>query len=266
MRSKWRIPRFSSLALPLVIAAALPCGTACADEEAVERKVSVWGTAVTRVVPDIVLWRLTITDTDRNLEKAKSRSDEKLTALLGLREELGVDPKDLQTGQLEISREYDRDRHGNVTSFKHFRVRRGITLRQRDLARFDEYLARFVANADVELDFSFDTSRRLELRHQTRLEAVRIARTKAEAMTGALGARLGDVLTIDESAGSSGWRSFETNFSNTESDDRPGAGAEDAVAGTFAPGSIEVRISVHVAFAIRGGEEAGSEDARKSGE
>ena len=161
-----------------------------------------------------------------------------------------IDARDIQTGQLRIRRVFERDSHGHETVFKHFAIAREISIKQRDVSRFDRFLTRFVSNAEVELDFSFDSSRRLELREETRLAAVQAARAKAEAMTEALGARLGEVLTIDEVASSGGlWSgSYHTNFDRPDPASRAPA---DLTGGTFAPGAIEVKISVEISFAIQ---------------
>jgi hypothetical protein len=215
--------------------------------EATERKVSVAGTAVTKVVPDIVVWRLTTTDLHEELLRAKAESDAKLKAILALRDGLGVAPEDVQTGYLAIHKEYERDRNGNRGAFKGFLVTRTVTYTQRDLKRFDEFLSKFTARAEVELGFSFDTTRRHELRTETRLKALAAAKKKAAEMTTALGAALGKVLTIEEEKPS---RSFQTFASNLAAPDEGDRAPEDVASGTFAPGSIEIRVTVHASFAI----------------
>jgi uncharacterized protein YggE len=220
--------------------------------ETTERKVSVTGTAVTKVAPDIIVWSLTTTDIDPSLLAAKGQSDAKLKAIILLREALGVAEADVQTGHLQIAREYERDAQGNRREFRHFVVTRTVTYTQRALERFDEFLTKFVGAAEVELSFAFDTSKRVAIREETRIQAVLAAREKAAAMTKALGANIGKVLTIEEEGGASAsWLSNGNNFSNFNRS-VPGeeGAAPDVGNGTFAPGTIEVRISVKVSFEI----------------
>jgi uncharacterized protein YggE len=220
--------------------------SASAAEEA-QRRVTVTGTAVTMTVPDVIRWSLTTSDFDRNLLKAKEKSDRKLQAILGLRNDLGIKDEDMQTGQVSIQKVYERDRQGNQGAFLHFAVTREVSIRQRDLKRFDEYLTKLVSVAEVDLSFSFETSRFTELRKQTRLQALAAAKEKAEAMTQALGARVGRVLTIEEEEPER--ERWSTRSQNIEIDEG-GRRASDLTSGTFAPGSIEVRVAVRVAFAI----------------
>jgi hypothetical protein len=212
-----------------------------------ERKVSVSGTAVTTTVPDLVLWRLTTTDLEKELLASKGKSDAKLKAILGLREELGVALEDVQTGYLSIRKEYARDKYGNPAEFKGFLVTRTVSFTQRDLKRFDEFLSKFTARAEVEMEFSFDTTRRYDLRNETRLKALAVAKEKAAAMTAALGASLGKVLTIEEEKPGRSTQAWVSNLASPDEGDRA---PEDVASGTMAPGSIEIRVTVHASFAI----------------
>ena len=227
----------------------LACGIpaiAVAEEVAEARRVTVSGTAVTTTVPDVIVWRLTTKDFDKSLLAAKKQSDGKLRAVLGLQEELGVRPEDLQTGRLSIRKEYERDRSGNQGAFKHFAVTRDVTLKQRDLKRFDEYLTKFVSSAELDVDFSFESSRVHDLRRETRLQAVRVAKEKAAAMTAELGAKLGKVLSIEEHGRAPSYSNFMSNTAIVD----PSGREADVISGTFAPGSVQVRISVQVTFGI----------------
>ncbi len=229
-----------------MLAAAVP--VLAAEPEKPTRAVSVAGTAVTRTVPDIIVWHVTTSDYDKDLLRAKESSDKKLKAVLALKDELAVKPEDLQTGHLSIRREYHRDAHGHRTEFKHFAVTRNVTLKQRDLKRFDEFLTKLVSAAEMEVRFNFESSRIHELRADTRLKALRVARDKAEAMTRELGTKLGKVLTIDELRPSDRSREWAgSNIAFTAAGDRP---AVDVASGTFAPGAIEVQITVYAAFEI----------------
>ena len=238
--------RLMSAVVSLVPVLLVISGRISAAQDA-ERTVSVAGTAVTMTVPDLVRWRLSTSDLDKDLLAAKGKSDAKLKAILGLREELGVAIEDVQTGHLSIRKEWVRDRSGNPVEFKGFVITRTIAFTQRDIARFDEFLAKFVSRAEVELEFSFDTTRRHALRNETRLKALAAAKQKAADMTAALVAGLGKVLTIKEEQPS---RSFQTFASNMITSDEGDRAAADVASGTMAPGSIEVRVTVHASFAI----------------
>lgn len=211
------------------------------------RTISVAGTAVTRTMPDTIVWRVSTGDFDRDLVSAKESSDRKLKAILGLREQLKIDKEDLETGHLSIRREYEYDERGHQKAFKHFAVTRSVTVRQRDVDRFDEFFSKLVSSAEMEVNVNFESSRLHELRAETRLKALRIAQEKAEAMVKELGAKLGEVIRIDEHRPTG--QPFSP-MSNAAFFDAGSAPDVDTAGGTFAPGAIEVRVTVYVTFAI----------------
>lgn len=211
------------------------------------RHVSVSGTAIGRVEPDQVVWRINVRRTNKELAKAQSECDATVKKLLGLREDLRLKPEDVQTGYLSIQKIFDRDSAGNQTSFRHFQVDRQLTIRQKDTSRFDAVLAQLIAAEDVEVSYSLESSQYLEIRTKTRLDAVKAARKKANEMSELLGAKLGRVLRIAEPNDQLG---MPLGISNSISFSGGRAAEPDTPAGTFAPGAIEVRVTVDVVFEI----------------
>ena len=232
----------------LLLFVLLSCGTVAAEEiKLTPRHVSVTGTSVARVQPDTVVWHVTIRRMNKELAKAQSECDEGVKKILALRTELKLKPEEAQTGYLSVQKIYDRDQAGNQTSFRHFQVERSITLRQRDTSRFDDVLGGLVEAADVEVSYSLESSEYHELRAKTRLDAVKAAHQKAAAMTELLGAKLGRVLRVAEPQ--EAWGSSYLSNSNSAFS-APRQAEPDQAPGTFAPGAIEVKVSIEVAFEI----------------
>ena len=234
----------SRLALVLCL---IPIAAVTAEDKLSPRHVSVTGTAVSRVQPDIVVWSVNVRRTHRDLAQAQASCDDGVKKILAIKTDLKLKPEDVQTGYLSIQKIYDRDQYGNQTSFKHFEVVRTITLRQKDTTKFDEVLTKLTDAADS-ASYHLESSEYLTIRTKTRLDAVKAAREKALAMTELLGAKLGRALVIEEPKESWG-RSGINNFNNSVASE--GRNAEPGSApGTFAPGSIEVRVSIDVTFEI----------------
>ena len=217
------------------------------NEKLSPRHISVTGTTVARAQPDTVVWSVTVRRTNRDLAKAQADCDAGIKQVLALRGQLKIKPQDAQTGYLSVQKVYDRDQAGNQTSFRHFEVVRTVTLRQQDTTRFDDILAQLVGTEDVEVSYHLESSDYHKLRAQTRLEAVKAAREKAQAMTELLGAKLGRPLRIAEPQES--WGSTYSGISNTAFA-APRQAEPDEAPGTFSPGSIEVRVSIEVDFEI----------------
>jgi len=231
------------LTLGLVFLA--PTAASQAQDKAV-RSISVSGTIETKVAPDQIVWQISLSATDPSLTKAKTRSDDQAKAVVALQPKLGIDKGDLQTGLVSVNREYEHGPRGERGDFKHFSVNRSITIRERDLKRFDEFLNTLLASTDMEVFFSFESSRIQEVRAEARQKALRVARDKAAGMAEALGSKLGKVLTINEhSSTAEPWRSPISNGNFVQS--TPPA---DLATETFVPGAISVPVTVYVTFEL----------------
>jgi hypothetical protein len=216
------------------------------DAKLSPRHVSVTGTTIARAQPDTVAWHVSIRRTNRELAKAQQACDEGVEKVLALRGQLKLKAQDVQTGFLSVHKVFDRDQAGNQTSFRHFEVVRQVTLRQKDTTRFDDVLSQLMETSDVEVSYHLESSDYHKLRAQTRLEAVKAARDKAAAMTELLGAKLGRVLRIAEPKES--WGSAYTMSNSAFA--APRQAEPDEAPGTFAPGAIEIRVSIEVDFEI----------------
>lgn len=214
-------------------------------EEASMRSISVSGTVDTKVAPDQIVWQISLTAADANLAKAKARSDEQAKAVVALQKKLAIGAGDLQTGVVTVYREYDRGPRGERGNFKEFVVTRGITIRERDLQRFDEFLDALLSSSDMEASFVFESSKFQEIRSESRLKALHVAKEKAVGMAEALGAKLGKVLTISEHAITEPGRNPMSNTSYVQSTVAP-----DATTETFVPGAISISASVNVTFEL----------------
>ncbi len=213
------------------------------------RTISVTGTALTRVVPDIITWHISTNDYERELLVAKESNDQKLKAIFALVDELEIAPEDMQTGSLRVRKVYNRDERGNQLDFKHFAISRSVTLRQRDLKRFDEFFSALLTSAEMDVNFSHESTKVHEHRWETRLKAVRLAKEKAEAMAELVGAEIGKAIAINEHSPSESSRRDIRDINNP-APYRSRDAVEDLVGGTFAPGSISVKITVYVTFEL----------------
>jgi uncharacterized protein YggE len=219
-------PLMVVLASGLVVAGAVMAG-----EEKPVRSIAVTGTVETTAAPDLVVWTISLSDEDKNIREAKKRSDQKVQSVIALRDRLGIADGDLETGYVSVQREYESN---PPQKFKGYVVTRSVTIRQRDLKRFDEYLDTFISSADMEVSFRFESSRMQDVRAETRLKAVQAAKDKAEAMALAVGAMVGRALTINDHAPGQEWWSGGLATSNVIA---PGSGPPtDVASDKFVPG------------------------------
>lgn len=218
-----------------------------AEDEPPVRSISVTGTVETKIAPDQILWSVSLTDNHKDMREAKAASDERVKAVVALRKKLGVNEGDFETGTVSIRREYEHDDRGRRGAFKHFVVSRSVTIRQRDLKRFDEFLDALVASTEMEVGFSYESSRMHDVRAETRLKALAQARDKAKKMADVAGAKLGRVLTIDEHARSGGWQNPMSNAQFSYYQSTP---TTDVATDRFVPGAITVKVTVYATFQL----------------
>lgn len=231
----------------LLSLAVLFTGITFAQAEEHQRVVQVTGTAVAKVKPDVVVWNIHLTHTDPDLTLARELSEAALEKLLAMRGEFKIDASDVQTQYMRINKIYQRDRSGNQGAFRHYAISRYVTMRQRDLEIFDDVLQKLTAVENIEVSHSLESSSFHDIRRETRLRAVKIAREKAQEMTELLGARLGPVMNINETQNPGYWAASPVSNAMYSMGE---PATPDEVQGGFAPGAIEIRVSIDVAFAI----------------
>lgn len=232
--------------IPALVLSLLAAAGAVAAETK-EPSISVTGTSVMRVAPDTIVWRMTVSDEDKDMAAAKVRNDKRMNQLMEVVRSFGFPSEDVATSHLSIRKEYFRDEKGQVQGFKHWAVTRTVSVRQSGLDRFDACFEAFTDVGELELSYSLENSRLTELRWENRRKAVQLAKEKATGMLAELGAELGPPLRVEEHRDRPG---PEMHFSNAAVAVGNGNNSADAATGTFAPGQIELSTTVHVTFGI----------------
>ena len=216
------------------------------------RTVTVQGTALQRVLPDTLIWNLTVSSENTRLSVALESAEKNLQMLVTARENLGLSADEFQAGNIDVNKSYHRDSNGNQ-SFKGYRATRNVRIVQKDLTKFGTFLEELTKTGKVELNMQYEASTMNEIRAETRLEAVKAARAKAEAMAGVLGGAVGRVLKLEEpgpQAPDPYGRNFGAFANNTFSSSITPAAVEDLSSGTFSPSAMEVRVTVQATFEL----------------
>lgn len=204
--------------------------------------IEVTGTAVTKVMPDYIEWSLTLQATHIDPAQAKLEVDQSVKNLLAVRDELEIRVEDFETGAASVQRMTRYDRKAEQEVFLGYQITRRIIIRQRDLEKFDVFLTAFAKEGQT-FHMSMRSSEQEKNMRDTRIEAVKAAKAKAEELAAALEVRLGMPLRIDASA---------TRPQATEMSNRMMTVAGDPV-GTkvsFTPGAIEIRVQVQATFEL----------------
>jgi uncharacterized protein YggE len=218
-----------------------------------QRLISVSGEAEVKTVPDEVVLTLGLVTSDADLAKARNLNNERVKGVLAVAANLKIAPKDVATDFLTID-----PRYGNGGSFT---VRRKVVVTIRNVAKWDEALTRMVQNnrANSVQSIDFRTTKLRALRDQARALAMKAAREKAVALTGAVGANIGRVMTINEGySGDSpysywnewGYGSRGGYAQNMTQNVSINAGGAAAPSSTLSPGQISITARVNTTFEI----------------
>jgi uncharacterized protein YggE len=225
------------------------------EDNAEKGRIIVNGTATTYVTPDILNWDISIHETNKNLKVAKSKTDERLKALLAIAQKYSEKPEDLQTSGPFIQKKYKP----NILSsgmqesvFEGYEVTWTIRLTMHQIKPAETFYDEIVGNNDLDVSCGYDSSNILEIRKKTRIEAVKNAKEKAQYMIEAAGGKIGQVAKLEETnevpiycGGGLISNSAENFDQNSDNIRNPDSAQE-----RFVPGKMEVKISISAEFEI----------------
>ena len=216
-----------------------------ADDKTMPRLITVTGEAEVRVVPDEVVFDLTVQTTDKNLRQAKAQTDERLKRLVELTRRYEVAAKDVQTDYVRVEPRY----RGNDETrlFVGYAVRKDLLFILRDVTKAEALLSEVIESGITRVNgVNFRTSQLRKHRDEARVLAIRAAREKAVALAGELGQKVGKAYSIEEDVPTG--RMMAQNVSaNAFSIDGSDSSSS---SGTLALGQINVNARVTVRFEL----------------
>jgi uncharacterized protein YggE len=166
-------------------------------------KVSATGTAET--APDMAILNLSVMREARTAREALSANNQAMKEVIAALTETGIKAKDLQTANFNIQPRYrprkSASNDSNVAMIVGYVVSNSLTVRLRDLKILGPVLDKVVtlgvnSGGNVQFTNQDPTVAKTRARAQAMIKAI----AKAETLTQAAGAKLGDILSIREGA------------------------------------------------------------------
>jgi len=196
-------------ALGAFLAAGLLMTGAAHAAEPMPRLVSVTGEGEVKAQPDLAYVTLGVEARKPTLAAARAEANAAVDRLLALTRELKIDPKYVDSTQLQVRPEYNWNEKESKQVLLGYFVSRQVEVELRDLERLGPLLERAVsAGANQVGGARLDSSRRKELEREALARAVEDARLDADALARAAGVRLGPV----QSLGVAGAIPFQPKF------------------------------------------------------
>ncbi len=180
-------------------AVAPSASTLSAGQESVPRTVTVSGSGTANATPDIAYVQLGVQVIESDAELAVEESTDRMTAVMEVIKDMGIDAKDVQTTQYNMSVQQQYDREGRPTGEITYRVSNQVRVKVRDLTMIGELLQKaLAAGANTVGGVTFSIEDPKALQKQARDLAIADAREKAEQLAAGLGASLGPVRQVSE--------------------------------------------------------------------
>ncbi|MFT5142836.1 MAG: hypothetical protein ACI80V_003297 [Rhodothermales bacterium] len=231
-----------ALAVSLLVLSALAPGTAQA-----QRLVTVQGEGVLSVEPDHAIVSFGIATLDKDPENARAKNAKASADAMNQVRALGIDERLIKMEQLRIQPRRRYDQRQQTWIEEGFEAVRDVSVKVEDLDQLPTLISRIVQNGANRLSgVAYD----IRDREGAKREALRLgalnARAKAQLLAETLGARLGQVVQINEGnvfVPRPTYRMDEMAVSARSLDAAPEPAA-------YASGEIEVRATVTVVFEL----------------
>ncbi|MFA0812647.1 SIMPL domain-containing protein [Microbulbifer epialgicus] len=195
----------------------------------------VTGSSTIEVKPDLAIISVSIQKADNLMVEAKANVDERTYNLINYLKSVGVRERDINTSKLRIApnREY---RNGEYIE-KDYKIDRDLTIKLRDLAKYDEVLERLVQiPIDKVPNIKMEISNRKGVAECAIREAIENAKSEAKLIAELMSVKLGPIYSI----------------SNAWSSDKSSIGAAVSRANynesSFEPGTIEINGGIEVVY------------------
>jgi uncharacterized protein YggE len=227
---------------------ALAAGNECDSS----RTIQVSGSAIVKVIPDLVTIQLGVTSnatTPQGVYDQNTAAMKKVTAAIRA---LGVADKDVSTDYYLIRPLYND--YDSLT-IKGYRINNTVIVNLKDVGKVSQVLTTALsAGANEVVDVQFKTSQLRQHRDEARELAMKAAQEKARDLAGAANAQPGCVLSIDENSWSyygSPWSGRYQAMAQNVMQNAPSSDQPPSDDGPISLGQIAVQAEVQVRFSLK---------------
>jgi uncharacterized protein YggE len=218
-------------------------GVASAHDTVPPPLITVTGEGEVKAVPDMAYVTLGVEARKPSLAEARAQVTAAVERLLALTRELKIDPKFVDSTQLQVQPEYRWNEKDSQRVLLGYVVSRQVEVELRDLERLGALLERSVsAGVNVLGGARLDSTRRKELEREALAKAVDDARLDAEALAKAANTRLGPVYSLSASMA----MPFQPKYMERAAMNVQADSAEQ----TYAPGDMRFVANVNAQYEI----------------
>ena len=211
------------------------------------RVVSVSAQGKVTVSPDIATLSFSVISEGTDPEKLQADNTDRVNAALDFVKSEGVDAKDIKTAGYNLSPRYEYDEKTRKTTIGGYVLTQSVAVKIRDLTKVGKIFGGLPARGVNEISgLVFSVEDPDKFLNEARQEGFDKARAKAKSMAEQNHARLGSVITFNESGGGYPMPIYATAESIGKGGDMGGP----VPAPTIEPGSQDVTVWVNVTYEI----------------
>lgn len=185
-----------------LIAAVFVSLPAAAEDKRMDRTITVSATGQSSAVPDAARIQSGVTAEAATAREALTKNSAAMAKMIAGLKASGIDAKDIQTSSFHVEPRYTQPREGEPAVIDGYRVVNQVEVMARNLDKLGEVLDSLVTlGANQMHGLAFEVTNAETLRDDARKDAIANARRRAELYAAAAGAKVGQVVSIQEGSG-----------------------------------------------------------------
>lgn len=231
----------------LLLIVVLFCSTFAVAELLEQPHISVYGTAEIKVIPNEMIWSLSVSTKDKELSAVAKKHTDAVKQSLDFLKGLGIDKKKLQTSRMQFGEDWRTVNRERVKAGYHAST--SISFSISDFELYQKIWFGLSAMDGVSIqNTQYAHSDRIKYQNESRQKAVLAAREKAASLAATLGSQIAEPLKVEEISEPSIGRS--RHLSNTVNFDS-GMGADYTTGDVLALGTISINTRVRIVFELK---------------
>lgn len=201
-------------------------------------QVNVTGEGKVKIVPDQCTISLGVENTGKDAAEVKKANDVIVEKVIKYIKGYGIPQTDFQTTNVSLNKTYDYEKKKNT-----FYANQTLTITLKDIKKYDDFMMGITDTGITNINgVEFKSSKMEETEREARKKAMLNAKSKASDLVGALGQKLGKIMSISDNS-SSYYPQPQFGVAMMKS-------AEAMPRETLAVGEISVVVNVQVSFVI----------------
>jgi len=208
-------------------------------------QITVSGQGKVYAKPDIALASLGVTTEGSTTQDVISRNTEKMNAVIKAVKDLGVEDKDIQTTNYNLSPLYNyTEAAGRV--FQGYTLEQNVQVKIRDFSKVGNVLQKATAaGANLVSNVQFTIDNPEQFKQEARAKAIEQAKSNAQNLAQVSGIKLGKLINVYENY------VYPIYNSSKVMGLGGGAAVESAPAPTIQPGQQEIEITINLTYQVK---------------